>query len=48
MDPRTSISGKDFHDINSEDNLSELRVLQEIISEDSGTAVQALQFLKSL
>jgi hypothetical protein len=47
MDPCISFSGKDFHDVNRHDVLSKLMMLREIISEDTGTAFEILQFLIS-
>jgi hypothetical protein len=38
----------DSYDVNGADLLSERRVLCEIIPEGTGTALEALQFLKSL
>jgi hypothetical protein len=43
-----ALSDGDYRDSNSMDLFSKHRVLQEVISEDIGTALQALQFIKSL
>jgi hypothetical protein len=43
-----ALSDGDSHDNNGVDLLSELRVLSEIIPEDTDTAFQALQYVKSL
>jgi len=48
MLPYIALFDEDSHYSNSVDLFSKHRVLTEVISEDVGTAFQALQFIKSL